>query len=77
MSNIIKRMMPPLTNKRDVARFLDKSERTVNNYIETGILREGYHFYRKDGKMLVFVESAVIEFRKELITGTTNAKVAV
>lgn len=77
MSNIIKKMIPPITTKKEVAKFLDKSERTVNNYIERGILIEGQHFYRKNGKMLVFVESAVIEFRKELLTGLTNAKVAV
>ncbi len=77
MSNIIRKLMPPITTKKEVAKFLDKSERTVNNYIEKGILKEGQHFYRKNGKILVFVESAVIEFRKELLTGLTNAKVAV
>lgn len=77
MNNIMKKMIPPITTKKEVAKFLDKSERTVNNYIERGILKEGHHFYRKNGKILVFVESAVIEFRKELLTGLTNAKVAV
>lgn len=77
MNNMIKKMIPPITTKKEVAKFLEKSERTVNNYIERGILQEGKHFYRKNGKILVFVESAVIEFRRELLTGTTNEKTAV
>ena len=74
MSAIIKKMMPPITTKKDVAKFLEKSEGTIGNYISNGLLKEGKHFYRKNGRMLVFVESAVIEFRKELLTGTVNAK---
>lgn len=77
MRDMMAKMMPPITTKKEVAKFLDKSERTVNNYITQGILKEGTHFYRKNGKILVFVESAVIEFRKELLTGTTHAKTAV
>jgi predicted metal-dependent hydrolase len=76
MSNIIKKMMPPITTKKEVAKFLEKSEGTINNYMSSGLLKEGKHFYRKNGgKMLVFVESAIIEFRKELLFGVGNAKV--
>ncbi|MDO9304595.1 MAG: hypothetical protein Q7T77_04660 [Sulfuricurvum sp.] len=75
MSAIMKKMMPPITTKKDVAKFLEKSEGTIGNYISNGLLKEGKHFYRKNGRMLVFVESAVIEFRNELLTGTANAKV--
>lgn len=75
MSAIMKKMMPPITTKKDVAKFLEKSEGTIGNYISNGLLQEGKHFYRKKGRMLVFVESAVIEFRNELLTGTAHAKV--
>ncbi|WP_373035503.1 helix-turn-helix domain-containing protein [Sulfurimonas sp.] len=57
------KLAPPITSKKEVARFLNKSERTVNNYIEQGLLKEGYHFYRKNGKILVFIEDAILEFR--------------
>jgi hypothetical protein len=58
--NILK---PELTTKRGVAMFLGTTERTVNNYITSGKLLEGYHFNRKNGKILVFIEDAVIEFK--------------
>jgi len=59
------KLAPPLTSKREVAKFLNKSERTINNYIGQGLLRENYHFYRKNGKILVFIEDAILEFRDE------------
>lgn len=69
MSAIMKKILPPITTKKQVAKFLEKSEGTIGNYISSGLLKEGKHFYRKNGKMLVFVESAIIEFRKELLLG--------
>jgi len=77
MSNALKKLMPPITSKKEVAKFLGRSESTINSYITQGLLVEGRHFSRKNGKMLVFVESAVIEFRKELLTGTAHAKVTI
>lgn len=56
-------LKPELTTKRGVAMFLGITERTVNNYIADGKLREGYHFYRKNDKILVFIEDAIIEFK--------------
>lgn len=73
----LKKFAPPLTTKQEVSKFLGKSERTVNNYITTGLLREGYHFHRKNVKILVFVEDAIIEFRDELHRGIAYEKVAV
>lgn len=58
--NILK---PELSTKRGVAMFLGTTERTVNNYIADGKLIEGKHFNRKNGKILVFIEDAVIEFK--------------
>lgn len=59
------KLAPPLTSKKEVAKFLNKSERTINNYIEQGLLMENYHFYRKNGKILVFIEDAILKFRDE------------
>lgn len=57
------KFLPPLTTKKEVAKFLDVTERTINNYIEQGYLKENKHFYRKNGKILVFIEDAILEFR--------------
>lgn len=65
MTERMAKLAPPLTSKKEVAKFLNKSERTVNNYIEQGLLKEGFHFYRKNGKILVFIEDAILEFRDE------------
>ncbi|WP_345993736.1 hypothetical protein [Sulfurimonas sp. HSL-1716] len=74
----IEKMSPPVNSKKDVARVLDVTPRTVNNYITQGYLQEGVHFHRKGAKMLVFIESAILEFREQLKKGMVkNEKVAV
>ena len=69
------KLIPPLTTKKEVAKFIGRSESTINNYINQGLLKEGYHFNRKNGKILVFIEEAVVEFRNELSRGIANEKV--
>ena len=58
--NILK---PELSSKRGVAMSLGVTERTINNYISDGRLINGYHFNRKDDKILVFIEDTIIEFK--------------
>ncbi len=71
----LSKLTPPLTNKKEVAKFLNKSERTINNYISQGYLKEGHHFYRKNGKILVFIEDAIFEFRNKLLKGMVNEEI--
>lgn len=70
-------LMPPITTKKEVAKFLNRSERTINNYIERGLLKEGYHFHRKNAKILVFIEDAISEFKKELHKGIAYEEVTI
>lgn len=77
MNERLKRFAPPLTTKREVANFLGKSQSTINNYMATGRLKDGYHFHRKNDKMLVFIENAIIEFRNELHRGIANEKIKI
>ena len=56
MSERMAKFAPPISTKREVAHFLRRSESTINNYIAKGLLVEGKHFYRKNGKILVFIE---------------------
>ena len=70
-------LMPPITTKKEVAKFLGRSERTINNYIERGLLKDGYHFHRKNAKILVFIEDAISEFRRELHKGIAYEEVTV
>lgn len=77
LENKITKLMPPITTKKEVASFLNVSTRTINNYMASGYLINGYHFYRKSDKIIVFIESAIIEFRDNLHRGIINEKVAV
>jgi len=68
---------PPLTSKKEVARFLNVTTRTINNYIEKGYLVENKHFYRKSDRIMVFIEDAIFEFRDELQKGVTHEKATI
>jgi len=65
----LKKLTPIIATKKDVADALGVTTRTINNYIERGYLKEGYHFHRKNGKILVFIEDAILEFRDECKKG--------
>jgi len=69
MEDRMKKYAPPVTTKKEVAKFLNKSQSTINRYMQLGLLVEGKHFYRKNGKILVFIEDAIFEFRDELHKG--------
>lgn len=69
MEDRLKKFTPPLTTKKEVAKFLNVTPRTINNYISNGFLKENYHFYRKSDKIIVFIEEAILEFRDYLNKG--------
>lgn len=69
MEERLKKFTPPLTTKKEVAKFLDVTPRTINNYISNGYLKENYHFLRKSDKIIVFIEEAILEFRDYLNKG--------
>lgn len=77
MSERMAKFAPPLTTKKEVAKFLGKSERTINHYIERGYLKDGVHFHRNNGKILVFIEEAIFEFKREFNKGIVNEKVTI
>ena len=69
MEERLKKFTPLLTNKKEVAKFLNVTPRTINNYISNGYLKENYHFKRKSDKIMVFIEETIIEFRDNLNRG--------
>lgn len=73
----LNKLVPPITTKKEVANFLGKSQSTINRYIQLGYLIEGNHFYRKNDKILVFIEDAITEFRNELNKGLVYEKVKI
>ncbi|PNV82011.1 MAG: hypothetical protein C0627_12105 [Sulfurimonas sp.] len=77
MEERLKKFTPSLTTKKEVAKFLNKSESTINRYMGIGLLIEGKHFYRKNGKILVFIEESIIEFRLQLDKGLVYEKTTI
>lgn len=73
----MKKLMPPITNKEEVAKFLGKSKSTINRYMQEGLLVEGIHFHRKNGTILVFIEDAITDFRDKLNKGLAHEKVKI
>ncbi|MDD5373589.1 MAG: hypothetical protein PHO62_09220 [Sulfurimonas sp.] len=69
MEERLKKFTPSLTTKKEVAKFLNVTPRTINNYISNGYLKENYHFLRKSDKIIVFIEEAILEFRDYLNKG--------
>ena len=52
-----------LTTYNDVAKFLGKTRKTVYNYIKEEKLLLNEHYYRDDNNKIVFIPSAIIEFK--------------
>jgi len=51
---------------RDVANYLNKSTKTIENYVKEGKFQEGVHYVRKN-KRLYFFPNSIIEFKKDLL----------
>jgi len=77
MNERMRKFAPPITRKKDVAKFLGKSERTINNYMSSGLLVEGYHYFHKNAKIIVFDEDKILEFRDQLARGLVYEKATV
>jgi len=77
MSDRMAKFAPPLTTKKEVAKFLGKTERTINNYMSNGLLVEGYHYFYKNAKIIVFDEDKILEFRDKLARGLVYEKVTI
>jgi len=73
----LNKLVPPITTKNEVAKFLDKSESTVSRYMQEGLLVEGTHFYRKNGRILVFIEDAITDFRNKRSKGLAYEKIKI
>lgn len=77
MEERMRKISPPLTTKKEVAAFLNVTPRTINNYIIQGYLKDGYHYFRKSAKLLVFDEDAILEFRDKLSRGLINEEITI
>jgi hypothetical protein len=64
----LEQFTPKIDNKKAVINFLNISNSSFQNYLKDGRLKEGVHFYKKNGKM-VFIENAIIELKNNNLRG--------
>ncbi len=62
-----------LTTTKAVASFLSLSPRTIQLWIKQKKLQEGKHYYR-DGKRIVFIPAAILEFKNNPYKGISPLK---
>ena len=53
-----------LTTYNDVAKFLNKSRKTIYNYVKDKKFTESNHYFINDKGTPTFIPSAIIEFKK-------------
>ena len=52
-----------LTSYKNVAKFLNRTPKTIQNYIKRGYLIENEHFYRNPMGKVVFIPKSIIAFK--------------
>ncbi len=53
-----------LTTRKEVANFLSKSEKTIDNYVKNGTFEEDIHFFHNEKNKIEFIPTAILEFKK-------------
>lgn len=53
-----------LTTKKEVARFLNKSEKTIDNYVKNNTLKKDIHYFYNEKGRVEFIPFAILEFKK-------------
>lgn len=54
-----------LNTKKSVAQFLNKSEKTIENYIKNGTFQENKHYFINENSRVEFLPIAIVEFKKK------------
>lgn len=54
-----------LTTKKEVARFLNKSEKTIDNYVKNNTLIKDIHYFYNEQNRVEFIPFAILQFKKQ------------
>lgn len=61
-------LISSLNTKKAVAKFLNKSDRTIdNNYIKNDTFIKDKHYFINEANRVVFIPFAIVEFKKNPI----------
>ncbi|AXH12390.1 hypothetical protein [Halarcobacter bivalviorum] len=67
LSNVIELLQISITSlntKKAVSKFLNKSEKTIDNYIKNETFIENKHYFINENQRVEFIPSAILEFKK-------------
>lgn len=53
-----------LTTRKEVARFLNKSEKTIDNWVDNETFKENVHYFINEKNKIEFIPFAILEFKK-------------
>ena len=64
LTQLVQLAITSLHTKKDVARFLNKSEKTIDNYIKNNTFIENKHYFINENQKIEFIPNAILEFKK-------------
>jgi len=64
LTQLVQLAITSLHTKKDVARFLNKSEKTIDNYIKNDTFIENKHYFINENQKIEFIPNAILEFKK-------------
>jgi hypothetical protein len=63
-----------LTTKRDVASFLGKTTKTIDNYVENGTFIEDVHYFYNEKNKVEFIPLGIVSYKKKPEKSVTTKK---
>lgn len=67
LKNVIELLQISITSlntKKAVSKFLNKSEKTIDNYIKNNTFIENKHYFINENKKIEFIPGAILDFKK-------------
>ncbi|MDD2399618.1 MAG: hypothetical protein PHR75_03320 [Sulfurovum sp.] len=61
---MLQMVLSSLTTSKQVASFLNVSQRTIELWVKNGTLVKDIHYYHNDKGRLVFIPDAILEYKK-------------
>lgn len=65
LTELLQLSINALNTKKSVSQFLNKSEKTIDNYISNGIFKENVHYFRNFNNKVEFIPIGILEFKKQ------------
>lgn len=67
LNNVIELLQISITSlntKKAVSKFLNKSEKTIDNYIKNNTFIEDKHYFINENQKIEFIPDAILDFKK-------------